>query len=163
MDSSSITCRDQGEAALKLVLRSLKLSAATKTMQKQSYLGNHADLLAHMKSTGKRKMTTAAVRTWLMKHNTFPAACKQQKLLIDDCDIDHILPRSVGGIDHPYNYYILPKTLNKKWSGWWTAHKLTYMGAANAKSAKDFFLWVRDEGDRLQIDYNAFDQRRLAA
>ena len=108
-------------------------------------------------------MTTAAVRTWLKNHDTFPAAYKQQGLSLDDCDIDHILPRSVGGIDHPYNYYILPKKLNKRWSGWWTAHKLTYMGATNARSAKDFFLWVRDEGDRLQVDYNAFDQRRLAA
>ena len=111
-------------------------------MQKKSYLGNHADLLAHMKSTGKRKMTTAAVRTWLKNHDTCPVAYKRHGLSLDDCDIDHILPTSVGGIDHPYNYYILPKKLNKRWSGWWTAHKLTYMGANNARSAKDFFLFV---------------------
>lgn len=132
--------RDQGEAALKQVLKSLNLSVATDEMQKQSYLGSHADLIAYMKAAGKRKVTTAAVRTWLKKHDTFPAAYKRLKLSLDDCDIDHILPRSVGGIDHPYNYYILPKKLNKRWSGWWTAHKLTYMGAANTKCAKDFFL-----------------------
>ncbi len=146
---------------LNKILKNLDMRAATENMQKQSYLGNHADLLAHLRATDKQKMTTASVRTWLKKHDRFPAAYKRQGFSLEDCDIDHILPRSIGGIDHPYNYYILPKKLNKRWSGWWTAHKMTYMGTANAKAAKNFFLWVRGEGDRLQIDYNAFDQQRL--
>ena len=142
-------------------MKDLDLQIASQQLQKQSYLGNHADLLKYMKDKNKKTMTTAAVRTWLTKTGSFPSAYLKRGMSLEHCDIDHILPRSVGGVDHPYNYYILPKKLNKRWSGWWTAHKLTYMGSANAKAAKTFFLWVRDEGKRLGVDYNTFDQKRL--
>ena len=154
-------CRNEGVAELTNILKSLDLCKASEQMQRQSYLGNHADLLAYMKDKGKTTMTTAAVRTWLEKNGRFPSAYARQGITLGDCDIDHVLPRSVGGVNHPYNYYILPKRLNRRWSGWWTAHKMTYMGAANVKVAKNFFLWVREEGERLRIDYNAYDQQRL--
>ena len=44
------------------------------------------------------------VRSWLLSH---PHLCPVDSF--QECDIDHIIPRSLGGHDHPYNYYIMPK------------------------------------------------------
>lgn len=73
---------------MKPILKDLDLQIASQQLQKQSYLGNHADLLKYMKEKNKKSMTTAAVRTWLTKNGSFPSAYVKRGITLEDCDID---------------------------------------------------------------------------
>ena len=126
-------------------------------------MGNNVDLLEHMRSNNIGRLRPKTVLKWLKDHDSFLDAFRQQGLGLEDLSVDHILPSSIGGINHPYNYYILPKSLNNQWSGWWTQEKLTCMGEGNATTFKAFLLWLKEEGDRLGIDYNAFDHNRYTS
>ena len=130
------------------------------TAQKQSYLGNHVELLEHMRLSNMSRMTTTAVWKWLQQHDKIPHAFSKQGLMLEDLSIDHILPTSIGGVDHPFNYSVMPKELNNNFDGWWTEEKKNYMGALNTEIIKQFRLFVLAEGERLGIDYNAFDPKR---
>ena len=131
-------------------------------MQKQAYLGNNIALREHMLRNSKTTMTTASVRSWLERNGGLPTGYTNAYYSLADLDIDHILPKSVGGQDHPYNYVLLPKKLNNSLSGWYTFQKEGYIGRAAAKDAKNFFVWARDEGKRLGVNCNDFHQKRLS-
>ena len=113
-----------------------------------------------MRLSNTTEMTTAAVRQWLQKHYQIPHAFQQQGLRFKDLSIDHVLPTAIGGVDHPFNYFIMPKEINSKFDCWWMEKKRSYIGEANARVNKEFLLWVRAEGKRWGIDYNAFDPKR---
>lgn len=126
-------------------------------MQKDGYLGNNRLLLAHMIATGKGKMSCTEVRRWFETTlQTFPKSYEDEGYSWTTCQIDHILPTSLGGVDHPYNYYILPDTINRDWSGWWTRAKRSYMGMTNYKTFQHFVLWTRSEAELGQVRYNDF-------
>jgi hypothetical protein len=131
-------------------------------VQQQAYLGNNEALREHMTRKSMTTMTTARVRKWLEDNGGFPPKYTNAKLSLADFDIDHILPKSVGGQDHPFNFVLLPKKLNSSLSGWWTAEKQAYIGRATARTAKNFFVWVREEGKRLGLNCNDFHQKRLS-
>ena len=171
MPISFYTCRVESEDALHRRLGRLALSHLvscvfnseyTGGVQQQAYLGNNADLLEHMRSNGLKTMTTKRVRTWLKKNGGFPEGYKSAHLCLDECDIDHILPTTVGGQDHPYNYVLLPTRLNGSLNQWWTAEKQLYLGRQTARTAKNFFIWVREEGARLGLDCNNFHEQRYS-
>lgn len=44
-------------------------------------------------------------------------------------DIDHIVPRSLGGADHPSNYQVLPSSLNRSLGNAWGPEKCRLAGA----------------------------------
>lgn len=129
----------------------------TPELQKDGYLGNNRLLLAHMIATTKGKMSRGEVRSWFeVNSECFPKSYEDQGISLGECEIDHILPRSLGGVDHPYNYYILPRDINRDWSGWWTREKRSYMGKTNYKKFQHFVLWTTSEAELRRVDYNDF-------
>ncbi|DBB17052.1 TPA: hypothetical protein ACH3X3_014144 [Trebouxia sp. C0006] len=108
-------------------------------VQQQAYLGNNGALREHMTRKSMTTMTTARVRKWLEDNGGFPPKYTNAKLSLADFE-------SVGGQDHPFNFVLLPKKLNSSLSGWWTAEKQAHIGRATARTAKNFFVWVREEG-----------------
>lgn len=159
------TCRVVSQVSLRLLMARLDLRHVSQDegeLQQQAYLGNNEQLLQHMRDRGITTMTTKSVRSWLEKNGGFPLGYQDANLCLADCDIDHILPNSVGGQNHPYNYVLLPKRLNSSFNGWWTAQKQVYIGKKTAKTAKNFFIWVREEGRRLGLDCNDFHQMRYS-
>jgi len=42
--------------------------------------------------------------------------------------IDHIIPESANGPDHPRNYALMPATFNSAFSSWWMPAKSQYIG-----------------------------------
>lgn len=42
-------------------------------------------------------------------------------LLEQCCSIDHIIPRSRGGLNHPSNYFLMPCKVNNYFADRWTA------------------------------------------
>lgn len=129
----------------------------TEDMQKDAYLGNNSPLLAHMSQKALNTMSTIAVRQWFEDHpNSFPDSYLKAGYHLKTCQIDHILPRSIGGVDHPLNYFILPTEINRRWSGWWTREKRAYMGQSNFEKFSHFVLWTRKQAERCGVQYNDF-------
>ena len=160
-----IPFRAKGKEVLQRSLAKLCLSdllGYRKAVQQQAYLGNNEDLLEYMRCKGIMTMTTKAVRTWLRNNDGFPDDYLHNNLQLEDCDIDHILPRSVGGQDHPFNYFVLPKRLNGSLNGWWTPQKQVLLGREVSRTAKNFFIWVKEEGMRLGVNPNNFHQHRYS-
>lgn len=126
-------------------------------MRKEGYLGNLTSLLLHMSTQNKNTMSTAEVQAWFKTNlGSFPESYVKEGYKLDDCQIDHILPRSIGGADHPFNYFILPKEVNQRWSGWWTKEKRAYMGKDNFEKFSHFILWTRREAERCGLQYKNF-------
>eukprot|EP00808_Paulinella_micropora_P023765 g47466.t1 len=57
--------------------------------------------------------------------------------------VDHIIPASVGGLDHPRNYAIMPQIFNTEFGGWWSAAKAQYITVTAARHALLFAQYVR--------------------
>ncbi len=50
-------------------------------------------------------------------------------------DVDHIVPRSLGGADHPSNYQLLPSSVNRSQGAWWGIDKCLSVGVAICAAA----------------------------
>lgn len=96
------------------------------------YLGHASHLPYLLLRMGPRQVaSTRQVRRWLL----------EQGLELHTCDIDHIVPRSLGGVDHPHNYALVPRQLNRQWAGNWHAEKRRALGPATVRQALEFAQW----------------------
>jgi hypothetical protein len=101
-------------------LARLGLRALLPATQKQSYLGFCEPLLAHMSHLQLNTMSTAAVRRWLTGDGACADARALAAALVDahgvasfcDLQVDHIVSLKWGGVDHPFNFFVLPRALN---------------------------------------------------
>lgn len=50
-------------------------------------------------------------------------------------DVDHIVPRSLGGADHPSNYQVLPSSVNRAQGAWWGVDKCLSVGIPTCAAA----------------------------
>ena len=80
-------------------------------------------------------------------------ACREEGLDLQEYEIDHIVPRSVGGVDHPHNYAMVPRHLNRQWAGNWHAAKRSALGPATVRQALDFAQWSAAQST---VPYGAF-------
>ena len=70
--------------------------------------------------------------------------------------MDHIVSRKWGGVDHIFNYFVLPAALNASFNSDITDEKVVrYMGAKVARAVKGFSQFVRREA-AVAVDFNAF-------
>ena len=98
-------------------LARLRAPALTHDVQRLSYLGNCAELRAHLAKRGANTCSTAAVRRWL---TASPEAGGLADRLVaahgvasfQDLQVDHIVSARFGGPDHPFNYFVMPRALN---------------------------------------------------
>jgi len=60
---------------------------------------------------------------------TFRQILIQEGVSLVGMDIDHIVPRSRGGADHPSNYQILPSSENRSLGATWDKAKCARAGA----------------------------------
>jgi hypothetical protein len=81
-------------------------------------------------------LTTAQVRSWLIKH---PETLEQMGIKPEDLlsgpdgqrakfHINHILPRTKCGMNHPINYHVMPASDNMSFGGVISVAKLKYVG-----------------------------------
>lgn len=54
---------------------------------------------------------------------------------LDGMHIDHIVPRNLGGADHPSNYRVVPARENLEWSDTWNRDKCRTVGAKSCAHA----------------------------
>ena len=88
-----------------------------------------------MAERGLHRLSTTEVLRLLRPH-----------VLLCGLEVDHIVPRSIGGLDHPRNYCLVPAVLNRQWHNNWTAEKRAVLGHAIVRSACDFAQWAARQG-----------------
>ena len=54
-----------------------------------------------------------------------------------DFDVDHAIPKAMGGLDHPMNYFVMPQALNKSF-GSLIDEKLGLVGRSVARRVAAF-------------------------
>lgn len=70
-------------------------------------------------------MSPAAFRSWLVSIGVSVAGMH----------VDHIVPRALGGADHPSNYQLLPSRLNQSFGARFDAEKCAVAGAGRCRAA----------------------------
>ena len=98
-----------------------------------------------------REIDAGEVTKWFKAN---PAQLKGTGLSVDDISTDHILPRSVGGHHHVFNYYIMHKSHNSHFRDNWTPEKRAYIGKQGVKLAQGFATWCRDKSDIRYFNFN---------
>ena len=53
-------------------------------------------------------------------------------------EVNHIIPKSIGGRHHPRNYALVPAALNREWANNWTADKRAALGHSIVQEACAF-------------------------
>jgi hypothetical protein len=108
------------------------------------YLGHPSILPRLLSRMGPLHVaSTTTVRRWL----------RNDGLDLQGYEVDHIVPRSLGGVDHPHNYALVPRSLNRQWAGNWTAAKRHELGTATVRQALDFAQWGAAQST---VPYGAF-------
>jgi hypothetical protein len=95
----------------------------------------------------RHQASTRQVRRWL----------GQEGVALAGYDIDHIVPRCLGGLDHPYNYCIVPTGLNRRWGPDWTPAKRAALGRDTVKPALAFAQWSRAQARQARVPLNRFE------
>eukprot|EP00808_Paulinella_micropora_P007094 g32680.t1 len=141
----------------KRVLR--QILTKMKSLYKRSEVNVAPLYLGYVKplTNTKRFMSRGQVRNWIKKN-------KKNPFLRDYFDgkgrrklawhVDHIIPASVGGLDHPRNYAIMPQIFNTEFGGWWSAAKAQYITVTAARHALLFAQYARK---KLQRDVRLDD------
>ena len=126
----------------------------TDTMRYELYLGNIPELIQHCNTKYTNGMSTRQVRAWLQKPEN--AHYIPKYLEGTNWAIDHIISDSIGGISHPYNFFLLPRVLNNAFSGWATLEKRRCVGTAAWRMALDLQRWYTLKAKAL-VNLSQFD------
>ena len=96
------------------------------------YLGHPCLLPGLLARMGPRTVASPrAVRRWL----------QDTGVPLQGYEVDHIVPRSLGGIDHPHNYAVVERELNRRWSANWSCEKRQHLGPHVVAQALRFAQW----------------------
>ena len=145
-------CRRKGVTSLEEMLRHQRaearrpanLQTSDKEFQHHCYLGNCLPLLQHLRSKRYNTYMRGSVRTYFEKNpGHFPL--HRYGLTLAEFEVDHILPDSFGGLNHPYNYFLISKQggLNQHLSHYFSHEKAALVGKATISKVKFFMRWVR--------------------
>lgn len=126
----------------------------TDVMRHELYLGNIPALVKYANEKYVNGMSTRQVRAWLGK----PENKHYVPRYLDGTNwaVDHIISDSIGGISHPYNFFMLPRVLNNSFSGWATLQKRQCVGMAAWSKAVDLQRWYSLKAKGL-VNLGQFD------
>ena len=142
-------------------LSRLRLAPLSRDTQRLSYLGFSAPLLAHVASSGRRTITTASVRRWLI--SSADGVKLRDRLVaahgvasFADLQIDHVVAVKWGGVDHPFNYFVIPASLNASLGSDLTSEKEQLVGRGVARVVAGFCAFARE---RSGAEFSSFSER----
>jgi hypothetical protein len=68
--------------------------------------------------------------------DNFDCRCDDNWRILDShYSLDHIIPKSRGGINHHHNFFLMPRSTNCYFGNSWTAEKVAYIGLEAAVAA----------------------------
>lgn len=108
---------------------------------------------------GKRISKTQAREEVKKYYKRNPEQVEAMGLDPEYFSIDHVVPSHIGGIDHVFNYVLMPVGVNARFKDRWDNEKKKYVGHNAAKIASDFASWFRSR-NASQEDFSKFDPHR---
>lgn len=109
------------------------------------YLGNYPELVL---LSSQRGWTMNKLRQTLGQERYL----RQLGLTLDefkDCDLDHSIPKSQGGPDHPCNLVVMPRRHNQQYGNRLPAAKVQEVGYRAMLQATCFYVFVHKLDDHL--------------
>ena len=73
----------------------------------------------------------------------------------DYFSVDHVVPKNIGGLDHCYNYVLMPTEINAGFGDKWTTEKKNYVGSHAVKVTTAFSQWFRSRNEEME-DFSKF-------
>lgn len=100
------------------------------------YLGNHPEL---------QNVSHSRMRQAVSYHPTLLPTCGiRPKHFTAHIHLDHIIPQSLGGPDHPSNLVLMEASRNRYFGANLTAEKVQEVGLQTMLDATEFYLWFHE-------------------
>lgn len=80
------------------------------------------------KTTGASDVDLDSIDCGRVSTAKYRRQLRTEGIALDGLDVDHIVPRSLGGADHPSNYQLLSSSLNRSLGATWNADKCSAAG-----------------------------------
>eukprot|EP00942_MAST-04A_sp_MAST-4A-sp1_P010221 g10221.t1 len=130
--------------------------------QNHRYLGNLPQLRMFLieKGYNKKRGAFAATKRWLKTKAA--KKCLPSFILSGKYTVDHIIPKDIGGADWPYNYFIMPASVNSSFGETTGPHKWKYIGKAAEKTAKQFNKWIKEITSGSHVDFAQFQYQYIS-
>eukprot|EP00808_Paulinella_micropora_P014578 g50701.t1 len=128
-DGSDITPSNGKKHLNEIMAEMRKLHPAHEIEPQPVYLGFIKPL-----TNTKHFMTRAQVRAWVLAHRSSLYFCDyfdKNGVRKVPFHIDHIIPDSLGGADHPRNYALMPEIFNQRFASWWMPAKAQYISTSS--------------------------------
>lgn len=158
--ASAVEASAEEERRSRARLARARASPLSQQAQSLSYLGFNSELLQHLRDKGLRTITTAAVRRWLSADDALVESllAAHGTSSFSELQIDHVVSQKWGGANHPFNYFVLPRSLNASFNSDITSEKVSvYMGKRVARCVAGFCAYTRDSvASGAPVDLNAF-------
>jgi hypothetical protein len=120
-----------------------------------------------MSRKGIQRLSSTEALNWLRRENakyirpTMTEALAELRLdLNGQVQVDHTLPNSFGGPDHPYNYFLLPARVNSSFNKYLTPEKLAWIGRPVTQEAMNFLQYMKAEAQD-KLDLNGWHNNRI--
>ncbi len=80
------------------------------------------------KASGAREIDLEDIDCGRVSTAKYRRQIEAEGIALDGLDVDHIVPRSLGGADHPSNYQLLESSLNRSLGATWNTDKCAAAG-----------------------------------
>ena len=92
--------------------------------------------LERFRARGLRNVRTEDLRSCSrVSTSSYRSRLRTEGRALGGLDVDHIVPRSLGGADHPLNYQLLPSSVNRSLGASWGFGKCLGVGLARCAGA----------------------------
>ena len=108
---------------------------------------------------GKRMGKTLAREEVKKYYKRNPEQVKAAGLDPELFSIDHVVPSHIGGLDHVFNFVLMPVGTNARFKDRWDFEKKKYVGKNAEKIASEFASWFRSRNAAME-DFSKFDPHR---
>ena len=133
-----------------------KLNSMQQTML---YCGHNQDLWKYLKKRNLEKHNSLAAWKGIREWTYTPKGrewLKSAGMTPEGVALDHIHAKAGGRIDHAYNCFLMPTSVNSYFKDRWDKEKQEYIGELASATASRFVKWYIEAARKHQIDCSKF-------
>jgi hypothetical protein len=127
--------------------------------QTMLYCGHNQDLWKYLKERKLERYNNPATWKGIREWTYTPRGRKWLKsagMTPEGVALDHIHPKAGGRIDHPYNCFLMPTSVNSYFRDRTDKEKGAYIGDLASTTAGRFVTWYIDETRKHRVDCSKF-------
>lgn len=127
--------------------------------QTMLYCGHNQDLWKYLTERKLEKYNSPSTWKGIREWTYTPKGrrwLKRAGMTPEGVQLDHIHPRASGQIDHLYNCFLMPASMNSHFKDRIDAEKNEYIGALAARTSQKFVKWYIEKTRNLRFDCSKF-------